>query len=65
MKSYNQSLAKNDSYKPYTDIEIKEMKDTEVINPLRFKRLLATIDELTKPKKEGIKQSDIFRYIQR
>jgi molecular chaperone GrpE (heat shock protein) len=48
MKSYNQSLAENDNYKPYTDEEIEEMKETEIINHIRFKRLLATIDDLKK-----------------
>ncbi|WP_238899331.1 hypothetical protein [Clostridium sp. YIM B02500] len=52
MKSYNQSLNENNSYEPYTDDEIEEIKETEIINSIRFKRLLATIEKLNREKEE-------------
>ena len=48
MKSYNQSLKENDIYEPYTIDYIEKIKESEMINPIRFKRLLATIDNLIK-----------------
>ena len=46
MKSYNQCLKENSTYIPFTDKELEEMKETQIINPIRFKRLIATIEKM-------------------
>jgi len=46
MKSYNECLKENSKYTPYTDEELENVKEYEEINPIRFKRLIATIDKM-------------------
>ncbi|MER2057182.1 MAG: hypothetical protein ABTA16_00080 [Niallia sp.] len=45
VKSYNEDVQEYGAFEPYTSEEIEEMKSTNVMIPVRFKRLLATIED--------------------
>lgn len=44
MKSYNADVEEYGALEPYTAEEIEELKSTTYISPIRFKRLMATLD---------------------
>lgn len=54
MNSYNNDMENNIENIPYTQEEIQELKDTDYVNLVRFKRLIATIEN------KGCKEKDFI-----
>jgi hypothetical protein len=53
VNTYNEDVQMGCKPEPYSKEEIELMKDTNYISPIRFKRLLATLDEWEKVQEDS------------